>query len=134
MDAILHCLVDEVRVGRREAAASHRAVEGGAGLDGQLVGRKVLGAEREGLGELGAPARREQRRIDAAQPITEDVLVQSGVLRRSRDGIRVLAKGEITSAVTLQVTGASAGAVAAVEAAGGTLTVAQAAEPADTAA
>ena len=73
-------------------------------------------------------------RIDASQPITEDVLVQSGVLRRSRDGIRVLAKGEITSAVTLQVTGASAGAVAAVEAAGGTLTVAQVAVPVDTAA
>jgi len=73
-------------------------------------------------------------RIDVAQPITEEVLVQSGVLRRSRDGIRVLAKGEITSAVTLQVTGASTGAVAAVQAAGGTLTVAQAAAPADTAA
>jgi large subunit ribosomal protein L15 len=73
-------------------------------------------------------------RIDAAQPITEDVLVQSGVLRRSRDGIRVLAKGEITSSVNLEVTGASAGAIAAVEAVGGTLKVAQAAAPADTAA
>ena len=73
-------------------------------------------------------------RIDVAQPITEDILVQSGVLRRSRDGIRVLAKGEITSAVNLQVTGASAGAIAAVEAAGGTLKVSQAAAPADTAA
>ena len=57
-------------------------------------------------------------RIDAALPITEEVLVASGVLRRSRDGIRVLAKGELTSKVALEVTGASAGAVAAVEAAG----------------
>lgn len=73
-------------------------------------------------------------RIDVAQPITEDVLVQAGVLRRSRDGIRVLAKGEITSAVNVEVTGASAGAVAAVEAAGGTLKVAQVAAAADTAA
>ena len=75
-------------------------------------------------------------KIDAGQPITEEVLVKSGVLRRSRDGIRVLAKGEITSAVNLEVTGASAGAVAAVEAKGGTLRVTQAAEaaPADTAA
>jgi large subunit ribosomal protein L15 len=73
-------------------------------------------------------------KIDAGQPITEEVLVQSGVLRRSRDGIRVLAKGEITAAVNLEVTGASAGAVAAVEAKGGSLRVAQAAEaaPADT--
>ncbi|CAA9387563.1 MAG: LSU ribosomal protein L15p (L27Ae) [uncultured Rubellimicrobium sp.] len=73
-------------------------------------------------------------RIDVAQPITEDVLVQSGVLRRSRDGIRVLAKGEIKSAVNLEVTGASAGAVAAIEAAGGTIKVAQVAAAADTAA
>ena len=75
-------------------------------------------------------------KIDAGQPITEAVLVSSGVLRRSRDGIRVLAKGEITSPVTIEVTGASSGAVAAVQAAGGTLRVTQAAEavPADTAA
>jgi large subunit ribosomal protein L15 len=75
-------------------------------------------------------------KIDAGQPITEEVLVKSGVLRRSRDGIRVLAKGEITSAVNLEVTGASAGAVVAVEAKGGSLRVTQAAEaaPADTAA
>ena len=62
-------------------------------------------------------------KIDAGQPITEDVLVSSGLVRRKLDGIRVLAKGEITATVTLDVTGASAGAVAAVEAKGGTLTV-----------
>ncbi|NAZ35852.1 50S ribosomal protein L15 [Rubellimicrobium sp. CFH 75288] len=66
-------------------------------------------------------------KLDAAQPITEDALVAAGVVRRKRDGIRVLAKGEITSRVVIQVTGASSGAIAAVEAAGGTLTVAQAA-------
>ena len=78
----------------------------------------------------------DEGKIDAALPITEAVLVSSGVLRRSRDGIRVLAKGAITSKVTIEVTGASSGAVAAVEAAGGSLKVAQAAEagPADTAA
>jgi large subunit ribosomal protein L15 len=75
-------------------------------------------------------------RLDANLPITEELLVSSGVLRRSRDGVRVLAKGEITSRVAIEVTGASAGAVAAVEAAGGTLTVTRAPEaaPADTAA
>ena len=55
--------------------------------------------------------------------ITEDSLVASGLVRRKRDGVRVLAKGEITSAATITVTGASAGAIAAVEKAGGTLTV-----------
>ena len=39
------------------------------------------------------------------------------------DGIRVLAKGDITSKVTLEVTGASMSAVEAVEKAGGSLTV-----------
>ena len=63
-------------------------------------------------------------KLDVAQPITEDALIAAGLTHRKRDGIRVLAKGAITSKITLVVTGASASAVAAVEAAGGTLTVA----------
>lgn len=63
----------------------------------------------------------EAGKIDAAQPITEEVLVASGAVRRALDGIRVLGKGEIGRAVTLEVTGASSGAIAAVTAAGGTL-------------
>lgn len=69
-------------------------------------------------------------RLDASAEITDEALVQAGVLRRARDGVRVLAKGEITSKVTLRVAGASAGAVQAVEAAGGTLAVTRAAAPA----
>ena len=59
--------------------------------------------------------------------ITEDSLVESGLVRRKLDGIRVLAKGEVTSALTISVTGASKSAVAAVEKAGGSLTVTSAA-------
>lgn len=66
-------------------------------------------------------------KIDAAQPITEDALVASGLVRRKRDGIRVLAKGEITAKVAISVTGASQGAIDAVAKAGGSLTVARAA-------
>jgi large subunit ribosomal protein L15 len=62
-------------------------------------------------------------KLDASAPITEDAIVAAGVTSTKRDGIRVLAKGVITSKVTLVVTGASASAIAAVEAAGGTLTV-----------
>ena len=62
-------------------------------------------------------------KIDAKAEITEDALVASGLLRRKKDGVRVLAKGEITSKVTIAVTGASKGAVEAVEKAGGTVTV-----------
>ncbi|MCF6444276.1 50S ribosomal protein L15 [Nereida sp. MMG025] len=68
-----------------------------------------------------------QKYIDAgkldAGSITEDSLVASGAVRRKLDGVRILAKGEITSKITAEVTGASAGAIAAVEKAGGKLTV-----------
>lgn len=69
-----------------------------------------------------------QKFIDAGklgQEITENELVDSGLIRRRRDGIRVLSKGEITSAVKITVTGASKSAVDAVEKAGGTLTTAE---------
>lgn len=66
--------------------------------------------------------------LDAKAEITEDVLVASGAVRRKLDGVRVLAKGEITSKVTLSVTGASKSAIEAVEKAGGTLTVAASAD------
>ena len=65
-------------------------------------------------------------KLDAGQTITEDALVASGLVRRKRDGIRVLAKGEFTAKATIEVTGASASAVQAVEGAGGALTVTKA--------
>ena len=65
----------------------------------------------------------EAGKIDAGQPITEDVLVASGLVRRMLDGVRILAKGEFGAKVDLTVTGASASAKAAIEAAGGTLTL-----------
>jgi len=46
-------------------------------------------------------------------------LVAAGVLRRRGDGIRLLAKGKLTAAITIEVAGASKSAIAAVEAAGG---------------
>lgn len=72
-----------------------------------------------------------QKFVDAgkleAGAITEDSLVASGLVRRKLDGIRVLAKGDVTGALTIAVTGASKSAVAAVEAKGGALTVTNAA-------
>jgi large subunit ribosomal protein L15 len=69
----------------------------------------------------------EAGKLDASAPITEEALVASGLVRRKLDGIRVLAKGDVTAKLTLTVTGASKSAIEAVEKAGGTLTVAQAA-------
>ena len=66
-------------------------------------------------------------KLDATAAITEDALVASGLVRRKLDGIRVLAKGEISAKVNLEVTGASKAAVEAVEKAGGSLTVTKAA-------
>ncbi|MFN6952299.1 MAG: 50S ribosomal protein L15 [Albidovulum sp.] len=66
-------------------------------------------------------------KLDAKAEISEDALVAAGVVRRKLDGVRVLAKGEITSKLRLSVTGASKAAVAAVEKAGGSLSVAMAA-------
>lgn len=62
-------------------------------------------------------------KLDATAAIDEEALVKSGLVRRRLDGIRVLAKGEVTAKLALTVTGASKAAVEAVEKAGGTLTV-----------
>jgi large subunit ribosomal protein L15 len=70
----------------------------------------------------------EAGKLDASAAITEDALVASGLVRRKLDGVRVLAKGDINTAVNIEVTGASKSAIEAVEKAGGSLKVAAAAE------
>ena len=65
----------------------------------------------------------DDKKIDAKAEITEDVLIESGLVRRKKDGIRVLAKGDFSAKATISVTGASKSAVAAVEKAGGSLNV-----------
>ena len=65
----------------------------------------------------------DEGKIDVKADITEDALVASGLVRRKKDGIRVLAKGDFTAKANITVTGASKGAVEAVAKAGGSLTV-----------
>ncbi|WP_108259638.1 50S ribosomal protein L15 [Mangrovicoccus ximenensis] len=85
----------------------------------------------------------EAGKIDSAQPVTEDVLVASGLVRRKLDGIRVLGKlagtvdeaGNLTETafaqkIDLQVTAVSASAKALIEQAGGSVTVTAPAAPA----
>ncbi len=72
-------------------------------------------------------------RLPAGQPLDEAALRAAGVVRGSAKlaGVRLLAKGEIKRPVTITVSGASAAAIAAVQAAGGSVTVTAApAEPA----
>lgn len=60
-------------------------------------------------------------RLDAKAVIDADALVAAKVITHVRDGIRLLAKGALTSKVKLKMAGASAAAKAAVEAAGGSI-------------
>ncbi|CAN1542381.1 RplO Ribosomal protein L15 [Paracoccaceae bacterium] len=62
-------------------------------------------------------------KLDISVEITEDALVAAGLTTKKLDGIRILAKGEITSKVMLKVSGASATAVEAVTKAGGSVTL-----------
>ena len=65
----------------------------------------------------------DDKRLDAAQPITAEVLQAAGLIGKIHDGVRLLGRGELTAKVTVVVVGASAAAVAAVEKAGGSVTV-----------
>lgn len=69
------------------------------------------------LGRLQAAI--DGKAIDAGKPVTEQVLVAAGLARGTKDGVRVLAKGELSAKVTLEVSGASKAAIEAVEKAGG---------------
>ena len=59
------------------------------------------------------------KKIDAKKTLDEDALVAGGVVRRKRDGIKLLGTGELKSKVTLKITKATKGAIEAVEKAGG---------------
>jgi len=63
-------------------------------------------------------------RLKAGATINGEALVAAGVLRRVRDGVRLLAKGELKAPLTLEVAGASKAAVEAVEKLGGKVIVA----------
>lgn len=74
------------------------------------------------LGQLQAAI--ERGRLDSKKPITLPILREAGLAGRARDGVRLLAKGELSAKLTIEVSGASKGAVAAVEKAGGKVIVA----------
>ena len=62
-------------------------------------------------------------KLDAKATIDSEALVKAGILRRAKDGVRLLGDGELKAKVTLTVAGASKSAVAAVEKAGGSVTI-----------
>jgi large subunit ribosomal protein L15 len=64
----------------------------------------------------------EAGKLDPKKTIDAEALVAAGVVRRARDGVRLLGQGEIKGKLDISVHSASAGARKAVEAAGGKLT------------
>jgi large subunit ribosomal protein L15 len=63
------------------------------------------------------------KKLDAGSVINAEALVKSGALRRSKDGVRLLGRGELKAKINIEVYGASKSAVAAVEKAGGTVKI-----------
>src|SRR5690242_18067576 len=62
-------------------------------------------------------------KLDVKKAIDAEALLAAGVIRRAKDGVRLLGEGELKSKVNITVESATASARAAVEKAGGTLTV-----------
>ena len=71
------------------------------------------------------------KKLDGKAVIDVAALVSAGVLRRAKDGVRVLSDGELKTKVTLEVAGASKAAVEKIEKAGGTVKLLEAAAKAE---
>ena len=65
-------------------------------------------------------------KLDASAVVNADALVKAGVIRRALDGVRLLGRGELKAKVAFEVAGATKGAAAAVEKAGGSIKVLEA--------
>ena len=135
---------ERMRIGR--GGGSGKGKTGGRGVKGQKArtGHGMNGFEggqmplhmrmpKRGFNSLNRPEYAEVNlwriaqaieagRLDGAVAIDADALVKAGVIRRAKDGVKLLGEGEVTVALTITCHAATAGARAAVEAAGGTLT------------
>lgn len=63
------------------------------------------------------------KKLDGKKPVTVEALVEAGVVRRVLDGVRLLGEGELTAKLSFEISGASKSAVAAVEKAGGSVSI-----------
>lgn len=70
------------------------------------------------------------KKLDAKKPVTVDTLIDAGVIRRARDGVRLLGNGELKAKVVFEVQGVSKPAAAAVEKAGGSVNIIELKKPA----
>jgi large subunit ribosomal protein L15 len=143
---------NRMRVGR--GIGSGKGKTGGRGVKGQKArtGVAIKGFEggqmplhrrlpKRGFTPLSATDYNEinlgriQAAVDAgklsdAAPITVEMLVEVGLCAKPRDGVKILGMGELTAKLAFQVAAASKSAVAAIEKAGGSVTLLAAAETA----
>jgi large subunit ribosomal protein L15 len=73
------------------------------------------------LGKIQAAV--DSGQLDGKKPITVEALKEAGLIRRAKDGVRLLGNGELKAKLAFEVTGASQSAIKAVEAKGGTVTL-----------
>lgn len=65
----------------------------------------------------------DKKLLDAKKPVTVAALAEAGIIKKVKDGVRLLGQGELKTKLTIEVTGASASAVKAVEKAGGSVSI-----------
>ena len=63
------------------------------------------------------------KKLDAKETVNAEALIKAGVIRRAKDGVRLLADGELKAKVTFDIAGASKAAIEKVEKAGGSVKV-----------
>ena len=73
----------------------------------------------------------DDKKLKEGETITVATLIEAGVLRRAKDGVRILGNGELKAKLTIEAAGASKGAVAAIEKAGGSITIVTPKAPAE---
>ena len=82
------------------------------------------GRKRHAATNLGAiQAFIDAGKIDPSSPVNEKALIDSGLVKRRLDGVKILGDGELRAKIDLAVAAASKSAIAAVEAAGGSIKI-----------
>ncbi len=83
-----------------------------------IFGRKLVEVT---LGRLQSAI--DSKKLDAKGAVDEDALIKAGIIRRKKDGVKLVNSGTLKAKLDLTVTGATKGAVEAVEKAGGKISI-----------
>jgi len=68
----------------------------------------------------------DNKKLDIKKVVNEAALREAGMLKGNYDGVRILARGEVSAKLNIEAAGASKAAIAAVEKAGGAITIVEA--------